>query len=57
MPRARRNIGQIPDKVAMCQVKYVICPDINEQVNPGSKTWLLNVRSTLKLIASPACHV
>ena len=37
------------DKVAMCQVKYVICPDINEQVNPGSKIWLPNVRSILKL--------
>ena len=23
------------DKDAMCQVKYVICQDINEQVNPG----------------------
>ena len=32
----------------MCQVKYVICPDINEQVNPGSKIWLPNVRSFLK---------
>ena len=41
-------IGQIPDKVAMCQVKYVICLDINEQVNPGSKIWLPNVRSILK---------
>ena len=39
---------QIPDKVVMCQVKYVICPDINEQVNPGSKIWLPNVRSFLK---------
>ena len=32
----------------MCQVKYVICPDINEQVNPGSKIWLPNVRAILK---------
>ena len=32
----------------MCQVKYVICRDINEQVNPGSKIWLPNVRSILK---------
>ena len=32
----------------MCQVKYIICPDINEQVNPGSKIWLPNVRSILK---------
>ena len=32
----------------MCQVKYVICPDINEQVNPGSKIWLPNVQSILK---------
>ena len=32
----------------MCQVKYVICPDTNEQVNPGSKIWLPNVRSILK---------
>ena len=37
----------------MCQVKYVICPDINEQVNPGSKTWLLNVRSILKPYCEP----
>ena len=26
--------GQIPDKLAMCQVKYVICLGINGQVNP-----------------------
>ena len=33
----------------MCQVKYVICPDINEQVNPGSKIWRPPyVRSILK---------
>ena len=32
----------------MCQVKFVIFPDINEQVNPGSKIWLPNVRSILK---------
>ena len=28
--------------------QYVICLDINEQVNPGSKIWLPNVRSILK---------
>ena len=28
--------------------KYVICLGINEQVNPGSKIWLPNVRSILK---------
>ena len=32
----------------MCQDKYVICPDINKQVNPGSKIWPPNVRSILK---------
>ena len=36
----------------MCRVKYVICPDINEQVNPGSKIWLPNVR----LILKPYCE-
>ena len=46
--RAATVIGQIPDKVAMCQVKYVFCPDINEQVNPGSQIRLPNVRSILK---------
>ena len=46
-------IGQIPDKVTMCQVKYVICPDINEQVNPGSKIWLPNVWSILKPYCGP----
>ena len=30
------------------QNKYVICLDINEQVNPGSKIWPTNVRSILK---------
>ena len=30
------------------KVKYVICLDKNEQVNPGSKIWLPNVRSILK---------
>ena len=38
--RARSNrsvFEQIPDKVAMCQVKCVICLDIYEQENPRSK--------------------
>ena len=37
----------------MCQVKYVICLGINEQVNPGSKMWLPNVRSLLKPYCEP----
>ena len=37
----------------MCQVKYVICLGINEQVNPGSKIWLPNVRSILKPYCEP----
>ena len=36
----------------MCLVKYAICPDTNEQVNPESKIWLPNIRSILKPIAS-----
>ena len=37
----------------MRQVKYVICLDINEQVNPGSKIWLPNVQSILKPYCEP----
>ena len=35
----------------MCQIKYVICLDINEQVNPGSKIRVTNVPSILLLQA------
>ena len=42
--------GLVMDKF---RVKYVICLDINEQVNPGSKIWLPNVRSFLKPYCGP----
>ena len=35
------------------QIIYVNCPDINEQVNPGSNIWLPNVRSILKPYCVP----
>ena len=43
----------------MCQIKYVICLDINEQVNPGSKIRVTNVPSILLLQAvfkHPQCQ-
>ena len=35
-------------------IQYVICPDIIEQVNPGSKIRLPNVSQIWSLIGSPA---